>query len=132
VYAVSNHDDAIERQTRLRVIPNDELFDRVFIDPPRVRRSETVQDGQFGVIKIGQTQDDATVVRLGFLATHSGTASGAVAMGFSRLRQYIGMLFYWLALQVIVVASLPFAPLGFVPTTKLETAEEVVELPIQE
>ena len=77
--AVANHDDAIEGQPGLGTVPGHESLNCVFIDPPRVGRSEAVEDGQFGVIKIGQTQDNATVVRLGFLATHSWTASGAVA-----------------------------------------------------
>jgi hypothetical protein len=72
VHAVAHHYDAIKRQTRFRAIPRNELIDRKLIHAARTRRREAVEYGHFGMVEIGQSEYDPTIVHLGFWLSHAG------------------------------------------------------------
>jgi len=57
---------------RVRSNTSDELLDRELIDPARTRRSEAVEHGHFGMIEVGESENDPTIVQFGFSLSHAG------------------------------------------------------------
>jgi hypothetical protein len=72
VHAIAHHDDAIEGQPRFGAVPGDELIDRKLIDPARTRRSEAVEHGHFGMVEVGESEYDPTIVQFGVSLSHAG------------------------------------------------------------
>src|SRR5215469_11464053 len=70
VHAIAHDDNAVEGQSRLGVIPGDELVDRVLVHSTRGGRAEAVENGGLAVIQVRQAEHSATVIRLNLLLAH--------------------------------------------------------------
>src|SRR3974390_1076423 len=72
MYAVADHNDAVQRQAWLGAVPGNELFNRIFMRPPRRGRSQGVEHCGLGMIEIGEPKHCAGVPDFGFLWSHAG------------------------------------------------------------
>src|SRR5664279_4449652 len=72
VYAVADHHDAVQRQAWLGAVPGNELFNRIFIGPPRCGRSQGVEYCGLGMIQIREPKHRAAELGFALFWDHAG------------------------------------------------------------
>src|SRR5262245_41264793 len=123
VHSVTQYDSSVERESRFRTIPFDELIDGVLVTTLRFRRPQTSDHSSFGLIEIRQAQScfrppDLSVFWFSSFCFHAqqppkrlGRRMRTKSCGRGRLRGYTANENH----LPLLIGSLKSQPVSFLP-----------------